>query len=154
MSPLLSLAKAVPFWSGSQLKFTLPYLLNFLLTKTQIKKKKQTNIAIGKLQCLVEEGWHLATLFFLKRLGVACLRRPLLQCKQYCLMHCHPLLFVQCLESPVGKRKRSMTVSTSQDPSFSGLNQVWTVSYSNLNPKFMCFIFCFVFVLFFLIWRM
>lgn len=77
-----------------------------------------------ELQCLVEEGWHLATLFFLKRLGVACLRRPLLQCKQYCLMHCHPLLFVQCLESPVGKRKRSMTVSTSQDPSFSGLNQV------------------------------
>uniref|UniRef100_P67962-3 Isoform CK1A-LS of Casein kinase I isoform alpha n=1 Tax=Gallus gallus TaxID=9031 RepID=P67962-3 len=29
----------------------------------------------------------------------------------------------KCLESPVGKRKRSMTVSTSQDPSFSGLNQ-------------------------------
>lgn len=96
-----------------------------------------------KVQCLVEEGWHLATLFFLERLGVACLRRPMLQCKQDCLMHCHPLLFVQCLESPVGKRKRSMTVSTSQDPSFSGLNQVWTVSYSNLNPKFMCFIFCF-----------
>lgn len=96
----------------------------------------------------MEEGWHLATLFFLERLGVACLRRPMLQCKQDCLMHCHPLLFVQCLESPVGKRKRSMTVSTSQDPSFSGLNQVWTVSYSNLNPKFMCFIF--VSVLFFL----
>lgn len=138
MSPLLSLVKAVPFWSGSQLKITLSHRSNFLLGK---KKKitttiKNQNIAQKKLkkdgkieffckvQCLVEEGWHLATLFFLERLGVACLRRPMLQCKQDCLMHCHPLLFVQCLESPVGKRKRSMTVSTSQDPSFSGLNQV------------------------------
>lgn len=120
------------------------------------KTNKNTKIIFWKLQCLVEEGWHLATLFFLERLGVACLRRPMLRCKQYCLMHCHPLLFVQCLESPVGKRKRSMTVSTSQDPSFSGLNQVWTVSYSNLNPEFMCFIFVLVllFLFYFFFWRM
>lgn len=129
MSPLLSLVKAVPCWSGSQFKLTLSHLPNFLLGKKN-KNKKTLKIQCEhswffcKLQCLMEEGWHLATLFFLERLGVACLRRPLLQCKQYCLMHCHPLLFVQCLESPVGKRKRSMTVSTSQDPSFSGLNQV------------------------------
>lgn len=45
-------------------------------------------------------------------------------CQQYCFDALHPLLFVQCLETPVGKRKRSLAVSSSQDPSFSGLNQV------------------------------
>lgn len=40
MSPLLSLVKAVPFWSGSQLKFTLSHLSNFLLGK----KKNNTTI--------------------------------------------------------------------------------------------------------------
>ena len=38
--------------------------------------------------------------------------------------HCN-----KCLKSPVGKRKRSMTVSTSQDPSFSGLNQLFLVDF-------------------------
>ncbi|KAG8439263.1 hypothetical protein GDO86_005472 [Hymenochirus boettgeri] len=38
--------------------------------------------------------------------------------------HCN-----KCLESPVGKRKRSMTVSTSQDPSFSGLNQLFLIDF-------------------------
>ncbi|MBW00158.1 Casein kinase I isoform alpha, partial [Eschrichtius robustus] len=39
------------------------------------------------------------------------------------------MLADQCLESPVGKRKRSMTVSTSQDPSFSGLNQLFLIDF-------------------------
>ncbi|CAH7026108.1 Csnk1a1 [Phodopus roborovskii] len=38
--------------------------------------------------------------------------------------HCN-----KCLESPVGKRKRSMTVSPSQDPSFSGLNQLFLIDF-------------------------
>ncbi|XP_019780260.1 casein kinase I isoform X1 [Phocoena sinus] len=38
--------------------------------------------------------------------------------------HCN-----KCLESPVGKRKRSMTVSSSQDPSFSGLNQLFLIDF-------------------------
>ncbi|CAJ0923140.1 unnamed protein product [Ranitomeya imitator] len=38
--------------------------------------------------------------------------------------HCN-----KCFESPVGKRKRSMTVSTSQDPSFSGLNQLFLIDF-------------------------
>lgn len=54
-----------------------------------------------------------------------------------------PLLSVQCLESPVGKRKRSMTVSPSQDPSFSGLNQVWNCLLFQPQPQ--------IHVLFFLI---
>uniref|UniRef100_H0XN06 non-specific serine/threonine protein kinase n=1 Tax=Otolemur garnettii TaxID=30611 RepID=H0XN06_OTOGA len=35
----------------------------------------------------------------------------------------------KCLESTVGKRKRSMTVSTSQDPSISGLNQLFLIDF-------------------------
>lgn len=46
----------------------------------------------------------------------------------------HPL-FVQCLESPVGKRKRSLAVSSSQDPSFSGLNQVWNYNRLLIFPQ-------------------
>ncbi|XP_075397910.1 casein kinase I isoform X2 [Tenrec ecaudatus] len=38
--------------------------------------------------------------------------------------HCN-----KCSESPVGKRKRSMPVSTSQDPSFSALNQLFLIDF-------------------------
>ncbi|XP_059102103.1 casein kinase I [Peromyscus eremicus] len=43
--------------------------------------------------------------------------------------HCN-----KCLESPVGKRKRSMTVSPSQDPSFSGLNQTYLANIFYVFP--------------------
>ncbi len=55
----------------------------------------------------------------------------------------HPLLSVQCLESPVGKRKRSLAVSSSQDPSFSGLNQVWNHNHLLvIAQKSLLFLFC------------
>lgn len=66
----------------------------------------------------------------------------------------HPLLSVQCLESPVGKRKRSLAVSSSQDPSFSGLNQVWTHNHLLIIPQnyfSLRFVFPFLFILFLII---
>ncbi|MBN3305870.1 KC1A kinase, partial [Amia calva] len=60
--------------------------------------------------------------------------------------HCN-----KCLESPVGKRKRSLAVSSSQDPSFSGLNQqTCYISYSPCpkNPFNFFFFFLFPFQLF------
>ncbi|KAA8579278.1 hypothetical protein FQN60_009103 [Etheostoma spectabile] len=38
--------------------------------------------------------------------------------------HCN-----KCLDSSVGKRKRSLAVSSSQDPSFSGLNQLFLIDF-------------------------
>lgn len=116
MSPLLSLFQAVTQYSGIK-----------NLSICQKSNALQHVILFGKLRSYSACGRRMAFGYpVLSLMPRCCLSaRPLLQCKQYCLMHCHPLLSVQCLESPVGKRKRSMTVSTSQDPSFSGLNQVW-----------------------------
>uniref|UniRef100_A0A8D0P7B0 Casein kinase 1 alpha 1 n=1 Tax=Sus scrofa TaxID=9823 RepID=A0A8D0P7B0_PIG len=120
MSPLLSLFQAVTQYSGIK-----------NLSICQKSNALQHVILFGKLRSYSACGRRMAFGYpVLSLMPRCCLSaRPLLQCKQYCLMHCHPLLSVQCLESPVGKRKRSMTVSTSQDPSFSGLNQLFLIDF-------------------------